>query len=328
MTVSTFNQPNFNTQDVTTYKGSIDASIKVLMEMAANFAAHEAAVPDMTVVVDAGKLWTGGVYLSRVPQVTAVITAPVTDPRIDRLAIDLSTGNVVVIAGAEAPSPVAPAYSSMHYPLCQIALTPSITVVANGDIIDERAVAFSDDTVDGIHANTVATANQLLALDANKRMSPDGIVFPAIAIPSADANTLDDYEEGSWSPVITDGLWNATMNASLTYGTYTKIGDLVHIQCRVATTSLGSISSSIYISGLPFNASGTVADSIGYCAMTVGLCSGFNLVAGQSVAAHIENNNNIMRLSKWSAASGTVSLFAAEYTANGDLVISGTYHAS
>jgi hypothetical protein len=61
---------------------------------------------------------------------------------------------------------------------------------------------------------------------ATPSASGSGISFPASASASTDANTLDDYEEGTWSPVITDGTNDATMNAA-TGGFYTKMGRLV-----------------------------------------------------------------------------------------------------
>jgi hypothetical protein len=48
-----------------------------------------------------------------------------------------------------------------------------------------------------------------------------GIAFPATAVAVADPNTLDDYEEGSWTP--SDGSGAALSFTSVT-GTYTKIG--------------------------------------------------------------------------------------------------------
>lgn len=75
----------------------------------------------------------------------------------------------------------------------------------------------------------------------------DSVTFPATQVPSSDPNTLDDYEEGTWTP---------SLGGSATYttrmGTYTKIGRLVHIHCRVAVNVLGTGSTST-ITGLPFN---------------------------------------------------------------------------
>jgi len=82
-----------------------------------------------------------------------------------------------------------------------------------------------------------------------------GITFPATQSASSDANTLDDYEEGSWTPTL------SFSSGSILYqdrvGQYTKVGNLVTVSfwVRVGTTS--SPSGVLSISGLPFNSNGT-----------------------------------------------------------------------
>jgi hypothetical protein len=89
-----------------------------------------------------------------------------------------------------------------------------------------------------------------------------GYKFPATQVPSADVNTLDDYEEGTWTPVFTCGTpGNLAVTYATRLGTYTKIGRLVTCQMSLAlipfthTTASGIVS----ITGLPFTpAAGTV----------------------------------------------------------------------
>jgi hypothetical protein len=107
------------------------------------FYAHETTVPDMTVTIDAGKLFTT-LLITKAQQISATITAPVTDPRIDRIAIDTATGDLVIIAGTENASPVAPSYLSTYYPICQIALAISTTEITNSLITDERVLSYGD----------------------------------------------------------------------------------------------------------------------------------------------------------------------------------------
>lgn len=76
-----------------------------------------------------------------------------------------------------------------------------------------------------------------------------GIAFPATQVAVADANTIDDYEEGTWNP-ITGGT--ATYTTQL--GQYTKIGRTVYISGLLQINSQGTGSLST-ISGLPFTAS-------------------------------------------------------------------------
>lgn len=76
------------------------------------------------------------------------------------------------------------------------------------------------------------------------------IKFPATQNPSSNANTLDDYEEGTWTPVPT----NLTVVGTPTYtGRYTKIGREVFVYLSVSSTiSTASTAGSTYFSGLPF----------------------------------------------------------------------------
>ena len=68
----------------------------------------------------------------------------------------------------------------------------------------------------------------------------------AFGTDTAAANTLDDYEEGTWNPLVTNSGVTATYN-----GYYTKIGEIVHIIC-VVNLSNDAGSSVMGISGLPF----------------------------------------------------------------------------
>jgi hypothetical protein len=66
------------------------------------------------------------------------------------------------------------------------------------------------------------------------------------------ANTLDDYEEGSWSPTWTSQGGTLNTNTSYSSATYTKIGNLVTVAGRLYTNSVSSPTGLITVSGLPF----------------------------------------------------------------------------
>ena len=68
-----------------------------------------------------------------------------------------------------------------------------------------------------------------------------GITFPATQVASSDANTLDDYEEGTWTPTVsaTSGtLTTTTVNAA----SYTKIGRFVSVQVDISIVNIGTAS--------------------------------------------------------------------------------------
>jgi hypothetical protein len=82
------------------------------------------------------------------------------------------------------------------------------------------------------------------------------VKFPATQVASADANTLDDYEEGSWSPLIQGTSVAGTQTyASTPVGRYTKVGNMVFITCYIQMSAKGGTTSgNIRIVGLPFTA--------------------------------------------------------------------------
>lgn len=80
------------------------------------------------------------------------------------------------------------------------------------------------------------------------------IKFPATQNSSADVNTLDDYEEGAWTPAIAFGGAAVGVTYNYQVGTYVKIGKQVSITCAISLTSKGSSTGALSITGLPFPA--------------------------------------------------------------------------
>jgi len=123
--------------------------------------------------------------------------------------------------------------------------------------------------------------------NATPTTSGAGITFPATQSASSNANTLDDYEEGTWTPSVIAGSISGT---NITYnGVYTKIGRVV-IHNLIIETSVNDLVVGSYVgfSGLPFSvvtqSSGSVTTedidsntrngfaSVGGTTMTLGPC--------------------------------------------------------
>jgi hypothetical protein len=85
---------------------------------------------------------------------------------------------------------------------------------------------------------------------ATPSASGSGITFPATQSASTDANTLDDYEEGSWTPVLVPSAGSITTQSSV--GVYTKIGNTVYCSAIIYITTAGTASGTGQINGLPF----------------------------------------------------------------------------
>jgi hypothetical protein len=93
--------------------------------------------------------------------------------------------------------------------------------------------------------------------NATPSASGAGVTFPATQSASTDANTLDDYEEGTWTGTL-KGLTTAGNSPTAT-GTYTKIGRLVMATINFSSVNTTGAAGILAISGLPFANSGTVA---------------------------------------------------------------------
>jgi len=135
------------------------------------------------------------------------------------------------------------------------------------------------------------------------------------------SEVLDDYEEGTWTPVLSDGTNDATTNANgWTHGTYVKIGKLIYLQCTMNTSSLGSVSGGVRITGLPFDIGATIISPVYIYG------SQLNISAGQSLAGRFQNGTDYIHLSLWDGAAGVTNLQGSEWSANGYANISGFYY--
>jgi hypothetical protein len=88
-------------------------------------------------------------------------------------------------------------------------------------------------------------------------LSTNGVTFPATQSASSDANTLDDYEEGTWTPLMSaNGAGSDVWTSSTALGKYTKIGRLVSIECVYTYTAKQTATGSYaWMTGLPFTPS-------------------------------------------------------------------------
>jgi hypothetical protein len=84
----------------------------------------------------------------------------------------------------------------------------------------------------------------------------DGIKFPASQVSSSDVNTLDDYEEGTWTPALTIGGGTTGITYSVQTGKYSKVGNIVSISIEIVTSSKGALTGSVAMAGLPFTSNG------------------------------------------------------------------------
>ena len=131
--------------------------------------------------------------------------------------------------------------------------TGILTVTAPNTSTD-RTITLPDATgtlattdINSFTGDTTITSGDIVFATAGK-----GIVLGSTT--NTDANTLEDYEEGTFTPVARDASSGGNTHAlSVADGTYTKIGRVVNFRFSVAISSSSGVTGTyFYISGLPF----------------------------------------------------------------------------
>ena len=171
-------------------------------------------------------------------------------------------------------------------------------------------------TTDG----TRITASTTIAVGgATPSTSGSGITFPATQSASTDANTLDDYEEGTWTPSVGG---NATYYTQT--GRYVKVGQLVYIYMYLRPNVLGTGNANGDITGLPFAANITSV-AVGPV-LSVGYFQAF-AVSYVSLSAGISASTTISLLGLTAAATTNAATTGAIQNAT-QIELSGTYQAT
>jgi hypothetical protein len=114
-----------------------------------------------------------------------------------------------------------------------------------------------------------------------------GIKFPATQISSSDANTLDDYEEGTFTATLKGSVSDPTTPVTTT-GYYTKIGNRVSVEINFSQVDNSGAVGEVQISGLPFT-SNTNSRGVGTIALFL-----FDLNGASYSSAFLTGNTTII----------------------------------
>jgi hypothetical protein len=126
----------------------------------------------------------------------------------------------------------------------------------NGGVTVTHTAASDSLTFDADSGNALASTQINFDVDGARTCSINatGIAFNA---DTAAANSLDDYEEGTFTPTIAFGGASVGVTYDTQSGHYTKIGDVVHVSIVVILTSNGTSVGSVTLGTLPFAARAT-----------------------------------------------------------------------
>ena len=195
-----------------------------------------------------------------------------------------------------------------------IEITPSTTV--NGTTFNAPVVKVTSTGL--IAKTTIAVGN------ATPSTSGAGITFPAdqtILGGSTDANTLDDYEQGTWTPTVIGTTTAGTGTYSTQNGQYTKVGNMVTATSYVewsAHTGTGNMQ----LGGLPFT---TLNAGANLGSVDIGYCHNIALTASNVITAYIGGNSTQLAVEQYPVGGG--SSVSVPMDSNGGLIYTVLYLA-
>ena len=212
--------------------------------------------------------------------------------------ISLNVGNVTILTASSTGLTLTPtsnvninvsnsSISSLAFGAGNVSF-PSIT--ASGDTNTglyfpaADTIGFVEGGVEAMRINSsgnLQTLGTISVGNATPSTSGAGITFPATQSASTNANTLDDYEEGTWTPTIT--AYAGSVTAYTSQGSYVKIGRIVFATVYAVVSNAGTASGAYVISNLPFSIA-TSAEVYGY---------GVNLLTNVGLVAYGSGTTNL-----------------------------------
>ena len=139
----------------------------------------------------------------------------------------------------------------------------------------------------------------------------NGITFPATQSASSNVNTLDDYEEGTWTPTLS---FSTNGDLSVTYttqvGSYTKIGNTVRLAFNIVTSAFThtTASGNAQIGTLPF-AGVNVTGLRQYGSIQL---NGITKANYTQASPYAEVNDSTIRIQAWGSGQAVSNITAAD----------------
>jgi hypothetical protein len=169
------------------------------------------------------------------------------------------------------------------------------------------------------HENSASDADNIAAWPGT---TVGQLPFPATQAPSANANTLDDYEEGTWTPTFTFGTpGDLAKTFSLQNASYTKIGRLVSVSFAMVTSAFThtTASGNLIITGLPF----TAVNDANYRAYAPLLFQGVTKAGYTQIMAEMNGNTSQFMVQACGSGVNVSNVTAASMPTGGTVILAG-----
>lgn len=147
-----------------------------------------------------------------------------------------------------------------------------------------------------------------------------GITFPSAQSASTDANTLDDYEEGTFTPTVRGGGTPGTGTYTTQIGRYTKVGRLVTVSVSLAWTNITGATGGLQFGGLPFTSANTTGS---YDGISIAYVSNIASTVGTVLYGLVEFGSTVVTMTQTPTGGGTYGLVTLDTA--GEIAFTATY---
>jgi hypothetical protein len=191
-------------------------------------------------------------------------------------------------------------------PVLLAGATSGVTTVQATDAVT-ATITLPSVTTTLVGAATPSFTTTIGVGGATASASGAGITFPATQSASTNANTLDDYEEGTWTPSLLFGGNSVGMTYTTRTGTYTKIGNVVTLTVSIDINAIGSSTGSATITGLPF------ASPSGNASNAAATFAGWSLPGGSVTAPMAASYGSTLYLNHQPSGSAPTALTKTQF---------------
>ena len=139
------------------------------------------------------------------------------------------------------------------------------------------------------NSSYTATEKMRITSDGYLRLASNGIQFNG---DTAAANSLDDYEEGTYTVAMTSQIGSITLSTDYNTGSYTKIGNRVLFSFRVDVLSVSSPSGQLNIS-LPFMVSNASPITAYRSVASLFIYDAVSTIISSFVSVIVQNTQNV-----------------------------------
>ena len=198
--------------------------------------------------------------------------------------------------------------------------TPSDGTITTNKLVNDSVTGAKIENNPTIAGNLTVSGNTA----ASGTLTSTGLITASAGVAiggTGAANTLDDYEEGTFTPSITFNNASAGITYGTRNGTYIKIGRMVYVSIAIRLTSKGSSTGSASVAGLPF----TVSNGGGYEDPAVSLAYLRQMSNSNFMTAACSHNSTYIELDYPTTASSH-QVNNTDFTNSSAFNVSGSYY--